>query len=151
MGGRRAHFLLALSNLTIDHAFLSRRRTVPTLNRHLQHLGALHIFSMHCINISSCLPCLLPVLRSVATTYISQDSDRFVVTTKRIKNFSMSHSSIFLISAGGGEGGGIMSRVAGPGIRTQRKGNMPTTSKPANGKAGRKTGSIRPYRTSIHI
>ena len=31
---------VCLSHLTIDHASLSRRSTVPTPNRHLQHLGA---------------------------------------------------------------------------------------------------------------
>ena len=34
-----------LSHLTIDHASLSRRSTVPTPNkRHLQHLGAHYVF-----------------------------------------------------------------------------------------------------------
>ena len=34
-----------LSHLTIGHASLSRRSTVPTPNRHLQHSGAHLIFS----------------------------------------------------------------------------------------------------------
>ena len=39
-------FVACLSHLTIDHASLSRRSTVPTPDRHLQHLGA-HFHILH--------------------------------------------------------------------------------------------------------
>ena len=48
-------FVACLSHLTIDNAFLSRRRTVPTTtrDRRLHHLGA------HCVStggVRACLP-----------------------------------------------------------------------------------------------
>ena len=48
-GGGAYSFVARLSHLTIDHAILSRRSTVPTPTRdtHLQHLGA-HYASSIC-------------------------------------------------------------------------------------------------------
>ena len=40
-GGGRTHLLLASSYLTIDHASLSRRSTVPTPNRDTSNIWAL--------------------------------------------------------------------------------------------------------------
>ena len=49
VGGGRAYSVVAcLGHLTIDHASLARRSTVPTANRHLQHLGAQYAFSTCC-------------------------------------------------------------------------------------------------------
>ena len=39
--GEAYSFVACLSRMTIDHASLARRSTVPTLKRHLQHVGIL--------------------------------------------------------------------------------------------------------------
>ena len=41
---RDSPFVASLSHWSIDHASLSRWCTVPTPNRHLQHLGARYVF-----------------------------------------------------------------------------------------------------------
>ena len=43
-GGGGTRLLLAFSDLTFDHASLSRRSTVSSPNRHLQRLGARYVF-----------------------------------------------------------------------------------------------------------
>ena len=68
-GGGRTHLLLALSHLTIDHACLSRRSTVPTPNRHTSNLGAHDIFPI-CYIETFFLILSHAVLPSVATVYI---------------------------------------------------------------------------------
>lgn len=47
-GGGRAHLLLALSRLTIDHTSLTRRNTVPARSKDApRHLGAHDVFPHH--------------------------------------------------------------------------------------------------------
>ena len=43
-GGGACSFVVCLSNLTTDHASLSRRRTVPTRNRNTSNVWALITF-----------------------------------------------------------------------------------------------------------
>ena len=62
-------FVACLSHVTIDHASLSRRSTVPTPNRHLQHLGAHYASSIYCME-TVCLSSLRPVWPSAATIYL---------------------------------------------------------------------------------
>ena len=61
-------FGACVSHLTIEHAFLSRRSTVPTPNRHFEHLGAHHVLSIYCKE-TFCLSYPLHVSPSVATIY----------------------------------------------------------------------------------
>ena len=69
IGGGGYSFVACLSHLTIDHASLSRRSTVPTPNRHLRHLGAHYAFSIY-YKKTVCLPYPVSVLPSVATIYL---------------------------------------------------------------------------------
>ena len=48
--GGRYSFVACLGHLAVDYAFLSRRRTVPTPDRHLQRLGAQYVSSLQCKN-----------------------------------------------------------------------------------------------------
>ena len=100
MGGGHTHWLLALVILTIDHASLSRRSTVPTpiivektptFGRslrfsHMLHVNFLLILSSCCF--AFCGHHLSPINR-IAIVFSLLSS---------VSNFSMSHSSIFLIS-----------------------------------------------------
>ena len=67
-GGRDTDCRFCISHLTIDQAFLSRRKTVPTPNRDTSNIWALHVFT-HCI-VFFCLSYPLPVSTSVATIYL---------------------------------------------------------------------------------
>ena len=57
-GGGRTHLLLALGHLTVDHASLSRRDTVPTPDRDTSNIWALitvrffHILHKKCLLLS---------------------------------------------------------------------------------------------------
>ena len=62
-------FVACFGRLTIDHASLSRRSTVPTPNRHLQQSGANYVLSIHYIGTFH-LSYALPVSPSVATIYL---------------------------------------------------------------------------------
>ena len=67
-------FVACLSHLTIEHASLSRWRTVPTRDkRHLRHLGVHYVF-FHMLHRSVLLTSFvsypLPVSPSVATIYL---------------------------------------------------------------------------------
>ena len=70
--------MLALLILTIDHASLSRRSTVPTLNRDTSNIWALNTFFPYIayLVVTFCLPYPLSVSPFVATISC-QDSDRF--------------------------------------------------------------------------
>ena len=62
-------FVACLSNMTTDHASFSRRSSVPTPNRHLQHLGAHDASSIYYTgSVSLSYPC--PVSPSAATIYL---------------------------------------------------------------------------------
>ena len=58
--------MACLGQLTIDHASLSRRSTVPApTKRRLRRLGARYVFSMYYIE-ADCLSYLRPVSPSMA-------------------------------------------------------------------------------------
>ena len=61
-GGGRTHMLLALSDLTIDHASLSRRSTVPTPKRDTSDVGRSAVVFHIPVLITNffCSSCLLP-------------------------------------------------------------------------------------------
>ena len=67
--GEGTHFVACLSRLTVDHASLSRRGTVPTPTRDLQYLGADYVFFINYIE-TFCLFYPLPVSPSSATIYL---------------------------------------------------------------------------------
>ena len=67
--------LLAIGHLTIDHASLSRRSTVPTPNRDTSNIWALITFFPRYIE-TFCSSYPLPVSPSVATIYL-QDNASF--------------------------------------------------------------------------
>ena len=77
-GGRAARSLIDwLSRLTIDHASLSKRGTVPTPNRHPPNIWAPSTLFPYftCKRFAHHIPFLL---RRLWPPSISQDSDRFV-------------------------------------------------------------------------
>ena len=85
-----------LSHLTIDHASLSIPSTVPTPNRHLQHLGA-HYFLIHMLH-RNVLLILSPSCFAVCGHHLSPRIAIVFSLLSSVPNFSMPHSSIFLIS-----------------------------------------------------
>ena len=95
MGGYS--FVARLSHLTIEHASLSRRSTVPTPTRHLQHLDAPYVFSIRYIeSFWSSYP--LTVSPSVAIGHHLPPRIAIAFSLlSRVPNFSMSHSSISVI------------------------------------------------------
>ena len=88
-------FVACLSNLTVDHASLSRRSTVPTPNRDLQHLSAHHVFfiCLHRFFLLMLSPCCFAVCGHHLTPRIAI----FFSLLCSAPNFSMPHSSTFLI------------------------------------------------------
>ena len=86
-----------LSHLTIDHASLSIPSTVPTPNRHLQHLGA-HYFLIHMLH-RNVLLILSPSCFAVCGHHLSPRIAIAIVLSLQssVPNLSMPHSSIFLI------------------------------------------------------
>ena len=70
--GGGTHLLLAcLSHLTIDHASLSRRSTVPTPRGDTSNIRALITFFFHIISVETfCLYYPLAVSPAVATIYL---------------------------------------------------------------------------------
>ena len=90
-------FVARLSHLTIEHASLSRRSTVPTPTRHLQHLDAPYVFSIRYIeSFWSSYP--LTVSPSVAIGHHLPPRIAIAFSLlSRVPNFSMSHSSISVI------------------------------------------------------
>ena len=81
--GGRCSLVAYLSLLTIDHASLSRRSTVLTPNRDLQHLCAHFFFlSVYCmpVLIGTFAYLLAFLFRRLWLPYISWDGDRFLAT-----------------------------------------------------------------------
>ena len=106
-GGGGYSFVACLSHLTIDHASLSRRSTVPTPIRDLHHLGAHDVFFPYVtletfwfILSPSCFAacahhrsyCRSPRIRATVCSMLSS-----------VPNFSMPHPSIFSTGGGGKE------------------------------------------------
>ena len=104
-GGGGYSFVACLSHLTIDHASLSRRSTVPTPIRDLHHLGAHDVFFPYVtletfwfILSPSCFAacahhrsyCRSPRIRATVCSMLSS-----------VPNFSMPHPSIFSTGGGG--------------------------------------------------
>ena len=97
-GGGRAHSLIAcLSHLTIDHASLSRRSTVPARNRDTSTFGrSLRFFHMLHINL---LLILSPSCFAVCGHHLSTRIAIALSLLSSVPYFSVPHSSIFLISS----------------------------------------------------
>ena len=66
-GGNTCSIVARLSHLTTNHASLSRRSTVPTPNRHRQHLGAHCVFATNYIPVFFFLYYPLPASPFVVT------------------------------------------------------------------------------------
>ena len=96
-GGGAYPFVACLSHLTIDHASLSRRDTVPTPNRDTSNIWALISF-FRCY-LESFLLIFSPCCFAVCGHHLSPRIAIVFSLLCSVPNLSMSHSSIFLISS----------------------------------------------------
>ena len=94
-GGEAYSFVACLSHLTIDHASLPRRSTVPTPNRHLQQLGAHYASSTY--HIEMVLLILSPSCFAVCGHHLPPRIAIVFSLLSSLPNSSMSQESNFLI------------------------------------------------------
>ena len=98
-GGGAYSFVGCLSHLTIDHASLPRRSTVPTSNkRHLQQFGAHYVFFPMYYRDTFCFRILSPACFAVCGHHVSRRIAIFFVTLSSAPSFSVSHSSISFLT-----------------------------------------------------
>ena len=92
VGGRAYSFFACLRDLTIDHASLSRRSTVPTPNRDTSNFGrSLRFFH---VSQRNCLLILSPSCFAVCGRHLSPRKAIVISLLSSLPNSSMSHSSI---------------------------------------------------------
>ena len=96
-GGERCTHLFAFSHLTIHHASLSRRSTVIIPTRDTSNIWSL-ITCFAYVTETFCSSYTLPVSPPFATIYVSPRIAIVLLLLSSVSNFSMPHSSTFLIS-----------------------------------------------------
>ena len=129
-GGGAYSFVACLSNLTIDHASLSRRSTVPTPNRDTSNIWAL-ITRLPYTTSKNCLLILSPSCFTVCD-HLSPGIAMVCSLLSSLPNSSMSHTYNFLISSSNasrsslhvsrssrGERGGVITNI-GVGVLIPR-------------------------------